>query len=302
MDNAPAHPPGLEDNLTDEFDFIKIKFLPPNTTPLIQPMDQRVIANFKQLYTKFLFQRCFEVTNNTELTLRTFWKNHFKIYHCITIIDKAWDQVSYSTMNSTWRKLWPSCVTEHEFGGFDAVVSTSTAAPVEEERQEDRQLVDDIVTVGESFGLEMDSDDIDDLLEEHHVELTTEELLHLQVEQKKTLEEMSSEEEEGRKDAPTSLIKDMSAKWIGLYGFVELYHPDKAATNRAVNAFNDEVMSHFRKVLKRRQKQVTLDMFFKKRQQHPTAESSKPKRFERERSPSADLPEVFMEGDSPSKQ
>ena len=69
MDSAPAHTPGLEDDLTDEFDFIKIKLLPPNTTPLIQPMDQRVIANFKQLYTKFLFQRCFEVTNDMELTL-----------------------------------------------------------------------------------------------------------------------------------------------------------------------------------------------------------------------------------------
>ena len=115
-------------------------------------------------------------------------------------------------------------------------------------------------------------------------------------------EEMSSEEEEGRKDAPTSLIKDMSVKWNEHYSFVELYHLDKAATSRAVNAFNDEVMSHFRKVLKRRQKQVTLDMFFKKRQEHPTAESSEPKRFERERSPLADLPEVFMEEDSPSKQ
>ena len=68
-------------------------------------------------------------------------------------------------MNSAWRKLWPDCVTEREFEGFDAVVSTSTAAPVEEEQQEDRQLVDDIVTVGQSLGLEMDSDDIDDLLE-----------------------------------------------------------------------------------------------------------------------------------------
>ena len=33
MDNAPAHPPGLEDDLLEEFKFIKVKFLPPNTTP-----------------------------------------------------------------------------------------------------------------------------------------------------------------------------------------------------------------------------------------------------------------------------
>ena len=33
MDNAPAHPPALEDELTDEYSFIKIKFLPPILRP-----------------------------------------------------------------------------------------------------------------------------------------------------------------------------------------------------------------------------------------------------------------------------
>ena len=47
MDNAPAHPPGLEEDLLEEYKFIKIQFLSPNTTPLIQPMDQQVISNFK---------------------------------------------------------------------------------------------------------------------------------------------------------------------------------------------------------------------------------------------------------------
>ena len=49
LDNAPAHPPGLENDLVGEYSFIKIKYLPPNTTPLIQPMDQQVISNFNIL-------------------------------------------------------------------------------------------------------------------------------------------------------------------------------------------------------------------------------------------------------------
>ncbi|XP_068203841.1 tigger transposable element-derived protein 1-like [Palaemon carinicauda] len=64
LDNAPANPPDLEDIIHPDFSFIKVLYLPLNTTPLLQPMARRVIANFKKLYTKHLFKRCFEVTEN----------------------------------------------------------------------------------------------------------------------------------------------------------------------------------------------------------------------------------------------
>ena len=301
MDNAPAHPPGLEEDLTEEFDFIKIKFLPANTTPLLQPMDQQVIANFKKLYTKFLFQRCFEVTSETQLTLRDFWKNHFNIYHSITLIDKAWNQVSYRTMNSAWRKLWPDCVIERQ---FDSVAGTSTAADNEEESREDSQLIDEIVSMGQNLGLEINSGDVEELLNEHRDELTTEELRQLHEEQKKTLtEEISSDEDEGWKIASSADIKKICAKWNDIQNFVELYHPaDKATSSRAVYMFNDIVISHFRKVLKRRQKQVTLDRFFTKRNEEPVLTSPPPKRLDRETTPPVELPDVFMEEDSSSKK
>ncbi|KAF2348535.1 DDE superfamily endonuclease domain [Trinorchestia longiramus] len=46
LDNVPAHPPGLEEDLVNEYNFVQGKFLPPNTTPLLQPMVQQGIANF----------------------------------------------------------------------------------------------------------------------------------------------------------------------------------------------------------------------------------------------------------------
>ncbi|PNF25230.1 hypothetical protein B7P43_G13895 [Cryptotermes secundus] len=88
MDNAPAHSPDLHDDLLEEFKFIKIQFLPPNTTSLLQPKDQQVISNFKKLYTKALFKHCF-MTEGTNLTLREFWKYHFHIIACLKIIEKA---------------------------------------------------------------------------------------------------------------------------------------------------------------------------------------------------------------------
>ncbi|KAM3924817.1 tigger transposable element-derived protein 1-like [Leptodactylus fuscus] len=128
LDNAPGHPPALQDDILEEFQFIKVVFLPPNTTSILQPMDQQVISNFKKLYTKHLFRRCFDVTENTNLTLREFWKDHFNIVSCLNMIDLAWQEVSRRTLNSAWKKLWPAAVELSDSGG----VAEETDMPLEE--------------------------------------------------------------------------------------------------------------------------------------------------------------------------
>lgn len=54
LDNAPAHP---DNNLQSDDGNITCYFLPPNTTPLIQPMDQSVIETLKRRYRKKFIQR-----------------------------------------------------------------------------------------------------------------------------------------------------------------------------------------------------------------------------------------------------
>ena len=46
MDNCPAHPKHLQGIHPN----IKVMFLPPNTTSIMQPLDQEVIRNVKTLY------------------------------------------------------------------------------------------------------------------------------------------------------------------------------------------------------------------------------------------------------------
>lgn len=41
-----------------------------------------------------LFQRCFEITENTNLTPREFWKDYFSILNCLNLIDKTWEGVT----------------------------------------------------------------------------------------------------------------------------------------------------------------------------------------------------------------
>nr|XP_034958397.1 tigger transposable element-derived protein 1-like [Zootoca vivipara] len=151
VDNAPAHPPGLEEDLLEDFRFIKIMFLPPNTTPLLQ----QVIANFKKLYTKEIFRRCFEVTDCTNLTLRDFWRNHFDIASCVKLITTAWDGISQRILNSAWRNLWPDCVARSD---SDASAPEST-------------VLEDIVSLGRTMGLEVTEEDVCELVEDHDHDL-----------------------------------------------------------------------------------------------------------------------------------
>ncbi|XP_023230982.1 tigger transposable element-derived protein 1-like isoform X1 [Centruroides sculpturatus] len=292
LDNAPAHPPGMEAELLGECDFIVMKFLPPNITSIIQPMDQQIISNFKKYYTKALFQRCFEVTSDTELTLCDFWKNHFNILLCLGLIDKAWQQVTCRTLNLAWRNLWPDCVAVSDFEGFE----TDTDG-----------VVDDIVYLGKSMGLEVNNADIEELVKEHSPELSTDELELLQKEQQKeVLKEIPSEEEEGREDVPIALINKMCAKWSEVQSFVERYHPDNAVASRVINLFNDNAMSHFHNIVKRRQNQISLDRVLVKKKPSESQAKSAMKKQEiqevREKTPEVQLLDAVLEGDSPSKK
>nr|XP_045597493.1 tigger transposable element-derived protein 1-like [Procambarus clarkii] len=239
LDNAPAHPRQLQDDLFPENQFITIKFLPPNTTPLLQPMDQQVIANFKKLYMKALLERCVHVIDTTELTLRQFWKEQFNIMGALRLIDKAWEGVSRRTLHSAWRNLWPEGVPERDFKGFGP---EPASAPVDDP---EALLVDDIVALGHTLGLEVDAADVQELKE----------LVQQEV------QELSSGEEEVCEDAiPSSEIRDVLGMFEKVTAFAEKHHPDKAVTTRCVNLFNDNVLSRFRDILKRRQQQVTRDM------------------------------------------
>ena len=53
LDSAPGHPVDLDDSSTGIK--VEVVFLPPNTTSLLQPMDQGTIAAFKAYYVRFPF-------------------------------------------------------------------------------------------------------------------------------------------------------------------------------------------------------------------------------------------------------
>jgi hypothetical protein len=183
-------------------------------------------------------------------------------------------------MNSAWRKFWPDCVAGRDFEGFD---------------NENFAVVDDTVSLGKNMGLEINNEYVEELLEDHKNELSSEKLKQLQEQQQKTIvEEMSSDKEEGSKDVSSSLIRKICAKWGEVQSFMERYHPDKVVASRSINIFNDNAMFHFRNILKCRQKQITLDKFcVRQRPSESQAESSGAKR-QKKKKPQEDSYLMFL--------
>ncbi|XP_023311330.1 tigger transposable element-derived protein 2-like [Anoplophora glabripennis] len=114
LDNAPGHP-DAEDLTTEDGNF-SVLYMPPNCTPLIQPMDQNVIQNVKINYKKKLLIQVFAQQEDDEsLTLHDVIKS-ITIKDAIFSLAQCWDHVSSSLIKKSWKPLWPDQFNEAENG------------------------------------------------------------------------------------------------------------------------------------------------------------------------------------------
>ena len=124
IDNAPAHPSG--ELLSSKEGNIKIMFLPPNTTSVIQPMDQGVIECCKRFYRTKLMRECFVVLESEEdkeedtrgaRTLQNL--KDYNLHNALFNLADAWQQVSVLTLANAWKKLIQDMDVLVDFTGFE---------------------------------------------------------------------------------------------------------------------------------------------------------------------------------------
>ncbi|GFY00089.1 uncharacterized protein TNCV_1341871 [Trichonephila clavipes] len=123
--------------------------------------------------------------------------------------------------------------------------------------------MDEISTTARDLELEVNEDDIEELIMGH--ELTIEELQEiLNEEHQETQRNVSPSEQEEDKRGPmsTSVIKDLLKKWEAVRAMVLEWHPNQADVTRVGDLYNGNAINYFRKILKKREKQSTLNMFF----------------------------------------
>ncbi|GFW15137.1 uncharacterized protein TNCV_172841 [Trichonephila clavipes] len=117
--------------------------------------------------------------------------------------------------------------------------------------------MDEILTTARGLELEVNEDDIEELIMGHEDELSIKELQETQ-----RNVSPSEQEEDERGTMPTSAIKDLLKKWADVRAMVLEWHPNQADVSRVGDLYNNNAINYFWKILKKREKQSTLDMFF----------------------------------------
>ncbi|XP_068250196.1 tigger transposable element-derived protein 1-like [Palaemon carinicauda] len=94
---------------------VQVEFLPPNTTSLIQPLDQGVIRAFKALYTRSTMEGLISFIDegDEDFRLKIYWRE-YNIATCLANIQKALNEIKEQPLNAIWRKLWPGVVHYYE--------------------------------------------------------------------------------------------------------------------------------------------------------------------------------------------
>ena len=98
MNNAGCHPPEMKDKYSN----IKIIFLPPNTTSMLQPLDLGIIQNFKVNYRKLLLR--FVISKIDECDTAEEAIKSVSILQAVRWVAQAWGEVKRETISKCFRK------------------------------------------------------------------------------------------------------------------------------------------------------------------------------------------------------
>lgn len=100
LDNAPVHPK----DLALKHPWIRVIYMPPNCSCLIQPMDQAVIKSLKAFYVRRTMAEASKTNSHEQL--RAFWAS-FNVKDCIEHLVASWNEVKSSTMAKSWHNILP---------------------------------------------------------------------------------------------------------------------------------------------------------------------------------------------------
>lgn len=245
LDNAPGHPPTFDSPRGLK---VEVMFLPPNTTSILQPMDQGAIANFKAYYHRRTFGQLIRETDGEGQQSMSDWWKSFNIFKAVQNIAAAWNEVKLSSMNGVWRSLWP-----------DVVEAPSRRLRVQDTT---RQVIEDIAVMMEGSELgSIPMEELEEFVATDSAPLSNEELLAMQNTSQINEEEPSEERKLSSKSIQEALSK--------IYSGLEILESSDSDVNRVLHLRQsiENGVATYEKILIDRKKnatQKTLDQYFSK--------------------------------------
>ena len=182
MDCAGGHATDLH------YDGVQVEFLPPNTTSLIQPMDQGVIRAFKALYTRSTMEGLLSSLGqeDEDFVLKKYWRD-YNIAMCLANIQNALKDMKDKTVISSWKKLWPDVVPDYEGFTLDEVHHAAVDKAVKLAQMLSNETFKDMTT-----------EDVTSLIDCHSSETLTDEDLLEMTKSASEEEEEAADDDEGQ--------------------------------------------------------------------------------------------------------
>jgi hypothetical protein len=223
-------------------------------------MDQNVIANFKKLYMKKIFEMLFEETVEKGLTERedviNFWKHTFDMRLAVLLIARSWKGVTRKTLVAAWRKLCPEMTAEVE-----AQMAGLTLNDPDEEEPDIQATIE----TARKVGMELKETDLQEVYDYEEAWVTDPSVSQLQemLAEEEGPEEIDPADEDMEEEPPvdSKSVKEGLAAWEKAKSLLFQHHPDALGLDEAINKIDAKGMMHFRKLLRERQVQVTMDRF-----------------------------------------
>lgn len=248
LDNAPGHP---ADKLINADPNVQVEFLPPNTTSLLQPLDQGIIAAYKAYYTRRTYKKIFEsMENDSTVDLKKCWKN-YTIADCLINIKESLNELKQTTLNACWKNLWP-----------EAVANDAKIPEIQEQTKDIALLCRQFP--GEGFG-DLQSEDIEELIESHVSELNEDDLVDLLQEGDK------DEETDNESDEPQSqlTLNTLESCFLMASKLTETLFKNDPVMERSLKCKREIEMAlapyrEIQRGLQQKTKQTLITSFFKK--------------------------------------
>lgn len=118
-DNCGAHTDNVR--LTN----VKLVFLPPNTTSLIQPMDQGIIANFKKNYRSMILRHLVALIDGGIEGRAAELSRRVSLLEALHMLRQAWNKISSTTISNCYKRanfVKDSTDVDEDSRGDDAII------------------------------------------------------------------------------------------------------------------------------------------------------------------------------------